>query len=100
MLTDRITNLFVTRGHEHISWKHAKIFTDTPARSLAILRRAVETDNLKGTISVHLDGIGDVIDAPFIQLSANTILVIGDTWTAELTTEEKPESEASDGPGE
>ena len=96
MQTDRILQLFQTLGHEHITWKHAKIFTDTPVRSIAILRRAVETDNLKGTISVHFDGIGEVIDAPFIQLSANTILVIGDTWTAELTTEEKPESEAAD----
>jgi ribosomal protein L2 len=97
MLTDRIMNLFTTPGHhDHVTWKHAKIFTDTPPRTLAFLRRAVETDNLKGTITVELNGFGEVKDAPFIELSANTILIIGDTWTAELTIDEPVESEAAD----
>ena len=98
MQTDRIMNLFRTQDHhEHVSWKHVKIFTDTPARTIAFLKRAVETDNLKGTITVELNGFGEVKDAPFIDMSANTILIIGDTWTAELTIDE-PESEATDVP--
>jgi hypothetical protein len=92
MQTDRILSLFMTQGHEHISWRHARIFTDTPTRTINILKRAVETDDMKGLISVNLPGVGEVVDAPFIQLSENTILIIGNTWTAELTAE----SEAAD----
>ena len=93
MTTERITNLFKLQGHEHLVWKRSstKIYTDTPKRTLEFLRRAVETDDQKATISINLPEIGEVVDVPFIQLSPKTILLIGSTWTATLE-----ESEAAD----
>ena len=97
-MTDRIMALFQTQGHEHLSWDPKKVVLrlDTPRRTLNILHRAIETDNDKGEMSINLPGLGEVVDVPFIQLSPTTVMLVGNTWTAELTLKE---SEAASEPG-
>ncbi len=89
MHTDKVLPTYKQKGKgEHHLVKSVEFYPDTPDQSSIDLRRMVLTGDTKNTISGTFNNL-KVKDVPYILLSPDVALLVGDTWTAILTF--KPE---------
>lgn len=91
MHTDKVVPIYKPMGEdEHRYVEKVEFYPDTPEQSLIDLRLIVLTGKIKNTVSGTFTDASThtkhkVKDIPYIPLSPDVNLLIGDTWTAVLT---------------